>query len=202
MPFVYLIETNNQTVLSQTIRQFSRYPYNHLSIALDSSLSDVYSFGRQQPNNPLMAGFTKENFSHPFYRQSQGRVHTLSVTEAEWQTIHKLLRSFESESYDWHYNLLGLLPAYFRYSWERSNHLFCSEFVATLLQSAGILSSHNCPNLMHPRDVIEAVQPTCVYDGQLQQYPELIRATADFKLSSRPYLRPIRLVYQQLSQRV
>lgn len=200
MPFVYLIETNNQTVLSQGIRLFSLYPYNHLSIAMDASLSSVYSFGRRQPHNPLIAGFAKEDFSHPFYRHSKGRVYALSVTEEEWQKIDVYLQSFESHPLDWHYNLLGLLPAYFQYSWERSDHFFCSEFVATLLQYAGILSPFDHPNLMHPRDVIEAVHPTCVYEGLLQQYPELIPVTSTLYASSRRYPRPMRFVYRQFFQ--
>ncbi|MFO8069169.1 MAG: hypothetical protein R6U02_04165, partial [Alkalibacterium sp.] len=199
MPIIYLIETNNQTVLSQSIRLFSRYPYNHLSIALDASLSEVYSFGRRQPSNPLMAGFTKEDFSHSFYKESSGRVYTLQVSDQEWQVVQTHLQSFEANPLDWHYNLLGLLPAYFQYSWERPDHFFCSEFVATLLQSANVMSPFNRPNLMHPRDVIEAVHSTCVYDGQLQQYPGLIQAISEPHKSNRRYLRPIRFVYRQLN---
>ncbi|WP_423189373.1 hypothetical protein ACO1PF_00175 [Alkalibacterium sp. f15] len=197
MPIVYLIETNNQTVLSQGIRLFSRYPYNHLSISLDASLSEVYSFGRRQPINPLMAGFAKEDFSHPFYKESSGRVYALQVSDQEWQIIHTHLQSFELNPFDWHYNLLGLLPAYFQYSWERPDHFFCSEFVATLLQSAGVLSPYNRPNLMHPRDVIESVHSICVYDGHLQLYPGLIQAISSTPPSERRYFRPIQYVYRQ-----
>lgn len=199
MPNVFLIETNNPTVLSQGIRLFSKYPYNHLSIALEASLTKVYSFGRRQPNNPLIAGFAEEDFSHPFYSQSIGRVYALAVTEEEWQTIALHLKSFEKNPLDWHYNLLGLVPAYFHYSWDRSDHFFCSEFVATLLQSAGIMYPYLRPNLMHPRDVIEAVQPICVYDGHLQHYPELIGIHSHVIPSRHRYLKPIRSVYRQLN---
>ncbi|GEK89336.1 hypothetical protein SAMN04488100_11123 [Alkalibacterium putridalgicola] len=199
MPNIFLIETKNSTVLSQGIRLFSKYPYNHLSIALDASLSSVYSFGRRQPNNPLIAGFAKEDFSHAFYSQSLGRVHALSVTEEEWQKIALHLKFFETYPLDWHYNLLGLVPAYFHYSWERSGHFFCSEFVATLLQSAGILSPYMHPSLMHPKDVVEAVHPVCIYDGHLQKYPELIQTMSTSEFSRRRYLRPIRSVYRQFT---
>ncbi|MDZ7835791.1 MAG: hypothetical protein U5K84_11205 [Alkalibacterium sp.] len=87
--------------------------------------------------------------------------------------------SFRHSPLDWHYNLIGMVPAYFNYSWERSDHFFCSEFIATLLQVAGILSPYDRPNLMHPRDVIEAVHPICVYDGPLQQYPKLIHQISE-----------------------
>ncbi|SFC40971.1 hypothetical protein SAMN04488102_10676 [Alkalibacterium subtropicum] len=199
MPIVYLIETKNQTVLSHGIRLFSKQPYNHLSIALEASLSRVYSFGRRHPSNPLIAGFAREDFSHPFYSQSLGRVYALSVSDEEWQTIALQLDFFETHPLDWHYNLLGLVPAYFHYSWERSDHFFCSEFVATLLQAAGILSPYMQPNLMHPRDVIDAVHPVCIYDGHLQEYPELSKATVTAAVSSWRYLRPIRSVYRQFT---
>lgn len=187
MPTIYLIETKNPTVLSHGIRLFCKYPYNHLSIALDASLSRVYSFGRRQPSNPLIAGFAQEDFSHPFYSQSQGRVYALEVTQKEWESIELQLASFELHALEWHYNLIGLVPAYFRYPWERSDHFFCSEFVASLLQTAGILSPYIRPNLMHPRDVIEAVHPHCVYDGQLHHYPELIHTPVHPTPSIRRY---------------
>ncbi|MDZ7835792.1 MAG: hypothetical protein U5K84_11210 [Alkalibacterium sp.] len=66
MPIIYLIETKNNTVLSHGIRLLSKYPYNHLSISLDASLSTVYSFGRRQPHNPLAAGFTERISAIPF----------------------------------------------------------------------------------------------------------------------------------------
>ncbi|WP_368646294.1 hypothetical protein AB4027_05285 [Alkalibacterium putridalgicola] len=200
MPIVYLIETKNHTVLSHGIRMFSKYPFNHLSISLDATLSEVYSFGRQQPLNPLMAGFAKEDFSHPFYKDSFGRVYALTVSEEEWITIQMELHTFESDALDWHYNLLGLVPAYFHYSWDRPDHFFCSEFIATLLQTAGILSPDCRPSLMHPKDVIAAVYPTCVYDGKLQQYPELVHPFLSHTYpDSRRYLKPIRYVYRQLN---
>jgi len=199
MPIIYLIETKNNTVLSHGIRLLSKYPYNHLSISLDASLSTVYSFGRRQPHNPLAAGFTKENFSHPFFRHSAGRIYALTVTEEEWQTISMQLKAFDTHPLNWHYNLLGMVPAYFNYSWERSDHFFCSEFIATLLQVAGILSPYDRPNLMHPRDVIEAVHPTCMYDGLLQQYPKLIHQMSEPAQSHRRYLKPIRSVYRQFT---
>lgn len=188
MPIIYLIESKNHTVLSQGIRFFSRYPYNHMSISLDASLSSVYSFGRRQPNNPLLAGFAREDFNHPFYRHSLGRVYALTVTDEEYDIISTHLHAFESSPLDWHYNLLGLLPAYFQYPWERSDHFFCSEFVATLLQAAGVLSPYEQPSLMHPRDVIAAVHPVCIYDGLLQLYPELVHVTPQYRQRNLSYL--------------
>lgn len=202
MPIIYLIETNNHTALSQSIRFFSRYPYNHLSISLDPSLSEVYSFGRREPLNPLMAGFAKEDFSHPFYKDSVGRVYALQANFQEYEIIENQLHSFSLNPLAWHYNLLGLLPAYFQYSWDRSDHFFCSEFVATLLKSAGILSPLTRPSLMHPKDVIEAVHPSCIYDGRLQQYPELIKMAPHTSPVNRNWrdFNPIQYVYKQVGR--
>lgn len=36
-------------------------PLNHVSIALDRELTEVYSFGRKQPDNPFIGGFVKED---------------------------------------------------------------------------------------------------------------------------------------------
>lgn len=173
VPCVYLIESSNATVLSRTIRLFSNYPFNHLSISLDESLSEVYSFGRKQPNNPLIGGFVQEDFQHPFYTNTEVRVYALEMTKSEWAALCRYLEIFKNDPSVWRYNFLGLIPAYFNISWTREHHYFCSQFVATLFKEVNLAPSMLRPECAHPKDVIEALQPLLVYEGRLWDYAKL-----------------------------
>lgn len=173
MPRVYLIESSNATVLNRTIRLFSHYPFNHLSISLDESLSEVYSFGRKKPNNPLVGGFVREDFHHPFYSNTDVRVHVLEIAQDEWAALCDYLEVFQKDSEVWRYNFLGLLPAYFNISWTREHHYFCSEFVATLFKEVDLIPDALHPERAHPKDVIEALQPLLLYEGKLWDYKNL-----------------------------
>lgn len=175
MSFVYLIESNNPTVLSQAIGAFSHYPYNHLSISLDRSLTEVYSFGRMKPNNPLNGGFVQEDYTHPFYSHSKVRVYAIEVSDEQLDQLKQRITTFEEAADEWRYNFLGLFPAYVKVSWTRDHHYFCSQFVASLLKEADILSHDFNPNISHPKDVIEGIQPTLIYEGALWEYPTLAK---------------------------
>lgn len=184
MPTLYLIEMNNPTLLSRAIKVFSRYPYNHLSIALDETLIPAYSFGRKHPNTPLVGGFVQEDYTHDFYQHSKVRLYTLEVSSDQWESLISHLNEFESNSDKWRYNFLGLVPAFLHQSWSRDHHFFCSQFVATLLKKAAILPAETCPDVLHPRDVIDLTHPVLVYEGALWNIPVVAkrRHTAEHQI--------------------
>ncbi|GJM70960.1 hypothetical protein HMSSN036_31760 [Paenibacillus macerans] len=58
---VYILLTNTGTLFTRVIKGYTGAPYNHASISFDRELSELYSFGRKNPNNPLNGGFVKED---------------------------------------------------------------------------------------------------------------------------------------------
>ena len=63
MQKIYIITTYTGTALSYLIRNISKTPYAHVSIALNKDLRPMYSFGRLNPKTPLFAGFVEENIN-------------------------------------------------------------------------------------------------------------------------------------------
>lgn len=51
---IYVLLTNTGTLFSKTIRWYTKNMLNHASIAFDSDLNEVYSFGRKNPSNPFL----------------------------------------------------------------------------------------------------------------------------------------------------
>lgn len=54
---IYIVLTKTGTLLSKAIGMYTGKEMNHASIAFDEGLSEMYSFGRRQLNNPLSGGF-------------------------------------------------------------------------------------------------------------------------------------------------
>lgn len=49
---VFILLTNTGTLFTKVIQGYTRAPYNHASISFNRELSELYSFGRKNPNNP------------------------------------------------------------------------------------------------------------------------------------------------------
>ena len=60
MKKIYIILTVTGTWLSRLIKMYTKDEFSHVSIALDSKLNEMYSFGRLKPYNPFIAGFVHE----------------------------------------------------------------------------------------------------------------------------------------------
>ena len=63
MKKIYIVTTFTGTLLSCLIRNISKTPYAHVSIALNEYLRPMYSFGRLNPKTPIFAGFVEENIN-------------------------------------------------------------------------------------------------------------------------------------------
>lgn len=48
---IYLLLTDTGSILTRTIKLFTRKKYNHISLAFDAVLEDTFSFGRKKANN-------------------------------------------------------------------------------------------------------------------------------------------------------
>lgn len=49
---IYILLTHSGSLLSKCINIYTKEPYTHVSIALDTNLKELYSFGRLNPTIP------------------------------------------------------------------------------------------------------------------------------------------------------
>lgn len=167
---VYIILSNTGTLLSKTIKLYTKAPYNHTSIGFDPELRELYSFGRKNPNNPLFAGFVKENLRHEFFRNTTCCIYKLSISNNEYLSMRHLIDEFEVETDKYRYNLVGLLGVMFNYPINRDYHYFCSQFVATLLEESGSYSFGKDLGLVKPSDFHYLKNSALVYEGTFSDY--------------------------------
>lgn len=167
---IFLVYSANKSLLSRAIQCYTKETYNHVSIALDKSLANTYSFGRKKISNPLIGGFVKEDFWDPFFLTSECAIYSLDVSLEEYSQIIKTLNYFEKNKEFFKYNLLGLVALSLEYPLERENAFFCSEFIATLLTESNTVDFNKKIQFITPQDLLSLSRLEKVFEGQVVDY--------------------------------
>ena len=171
---VYLIFTDTKTNLGKLIKRFTKHPYSHVSISFSRDLSEVYSFGRKNIDNPFGGGFVKEDMRNQFFQRAQCAVFSCTVTEREYKLMKAYAQKVEETQDNYKYNFLGLFGVLFERTIERESAFFCSQFVATIFNSGGRSIVNKKPSLISPKDIYSWDELTYTYSGTLKSYPYLI----------------------------
>lgn len=167
---IYIILSDTGSLLSKTIKLYTKAPYNHTSIGFDVKLNELYSFGRKNPNNPLFAGFVKENITHDFFRNAKCCIYKITINYNQYLLIKQMLEDFKTKEKRYKYNLIGLLGVMFNYPVKRNYHYFCSQFVATLLHKSGTCIFYKDTGLVKPSDFHCIKNATLIYEGTFIDY--------------------------------
>lgn len=169
---IYILLTDTGTWLSQMIKMYTREPLNHVSIAFDRELTEVYSFGRKDPANPFIGGFVREQIYGSLIRSSQRptlcALYKITVTQDVYDRIRRRIRMIEQHKDEYRYNLIGLLGIVFRVRIERENAYFCSQFVASVLQYSGCDLFQKQSEWVTPEDFRQCARLQLVYKGDLK----------------------------------
>ncbi|WP_244865242.1 C40 family peptidase [Xylanibacillus composti] len=182
--YMYVLFTNTGTWFTRLIRLYTRQELNHVSICLDRSLSEVYSFGRKRPNNPFIGGFVKEDLQSSLFEQADCAIYRCPVNRKQYAKAKATLRQFERRSACFRYNLLGLIGVMLNKPIRRKCAYFCSQFVATIFERLDHPLTTKCAALASPCDLEQSDKLECVYRGSLQEAQTLLGST---KLSEAPY---------------
>lgn len=166
---LYIVLTNTGTVLANIISYCTKEHLSHVSIAFDSNLSEVYSFGRKYQRNPFIGGFIREDFGGPLFHHSQCAIYRMRVSQQTYDSIRSQIDHFVNYAGRYHYNFLGMIAVYFNIAWQRNNHYFCSQFVSSVLNNANLELFHKETTLVTPGDFHNA-QLELIYRGRLRSY--------------------------------
>lgn len=170
---VFILLTNTGTLFTKVIQGYTRAPYNHASISFNRELSELYSFGRKNPNNPLNGGFVKEDLktgTFSKYPNTTCVIYELQVSERDIAKMKRVLQAFIRKDKKYFYNILGVLGIALKEPIEFSNSYFCSQFVAEILQRSGVRLWDKLPALVTPDDFRQSEHLQLVYEGKLSEY--------------------------------
>ncbi|WNS42383.1 hypothetical protein [Paenibacillus sp. MMS20-IR301] len=170
---VYILLTNTGTLFTRLIQGYTKAPYNHASISFNRELSELYSFGRKHPANPLNGGFVREDIHTGTYSKYPGTtcvIYELKVTVREVEKMKRVLQVFIRSRQKYLYNILGVIGIALKEPVEFSNSYFCSQFVAEILERSGIRLWNKLPALVTPDDFRQSERLQLIYYGKLSDY--------------------------------
>lgn len=173
---LYVLLTDTGTMLNRLIKMYTKDQYNHVSIAFDSELNEVFSFGRKKMNNPIIGGFVRENVDHLLFSNANCVVYELDCDNpVTYWRVRQYIRQFELNQENYRYNLLGLLGVMFHINIERDDAFFCSQFVASIFEYSGIpLFSKPCV-FVTPGDFAMSPALRLLYSGRLGDYRTIMK---------------------------
>ncbi|MGM8211491.1 hypothetical protein ACLIBH_01730 [Virgibacillus sp. W0430] len=167
---IYFVFTNTGTYLSRLINLYTRQPLNHVSIAFDDQLNEMYSFGRKNPNNPFSGGFVREDTKSSFLQNASCAIYSYSLTQAEFDNIVLKTKEIEAKKDIYKYNFLGLIGFVLQIEFDRKHALFCSQFVATVLSNANSFRFPKPECFVTPTDIRNHIGMQLIYHGRLGDY--------------------------------
>ncbi len=173
---IYILLSDTGTLLTNVIKRYTKAPYNHASIAFHPDLSEVYSFGRKEPGNPWIGGFVKENINCGLYKlkpDTTCAVYSLTVSNDAYHKMLICIQDFERNKNDYKYNFIGLFGVALNMTIDRSHAYFCSQFVATVLNSGGIEIVDKPACFTTPNDFRDIPIFTLEFEGELRYYNPL-----------------------------
>ncbi|MGL5316557.1 MAG: hypothetical protein ACRC92_25090 [Peptostreptococcaceae bacterium] len=173
MKKIYVITTYTGTVLSYMIRNFSKTPYAHVSIALNEDLRPMYSFGRLNPKTPIFAGFVEENINEGLYAIRQNtmcRVYSLEVTDSQYEKLKENIDKVSSHRTEYDYDVRGLVRLSINKPRQKDYKYVCSNFVADMLVKSNINILEKPSHEVRPNDFYDLDKFTLEYEGLLSKY--------------------------------
>ncbi|GLX66268.1 hypothetical protein [Paenibacillus glycanilyticus] len=166
---VYVVLTDTGTLFTRTIKWFTKDQLNHASIAFDSGLNEVYSFGRKNPQNPFFAGFVKENMRGQLFAEATCALYRCRMQPAAYTKMRSVIAEMEHNRELYRYNLIGVIGLLFNTQLiKREYAYFCSEFVASVFEKSGVELVNKSSFLVTPGDLENTPKLELVYEGRLQ----------------------------------
>ena len=172
MKNIYILLSRPNSFVSRLIAFFSCTEYSHVSMAYDSELHSLCSFARKY-HFPLPGGLVTENENGVLrkpLRNAKCVILSASVPENMFETFRSRIDTMLLNRDKYHYSLRGLFFCSLGIETHREYYYFCSQFVAEMLNCAGVRGIPKPPTLMKPLDFLEIPNLDCVYNGVLCEY--------------------------------
>jgi hypothetical protein len=170
--YIYLVFTKTGTWLSKLIYIFSNIKYAHTSISFDNSFTQMYSFGRINPDNPFSGGFVEENLYEGVYKKftkCECMIYRVKVTEEQYDSLREQVNKFAIERNNLKYNFLGLFGVLLNKPLGRKKHYFCSQFVSEILLESNVFHCEKSPELIKTNELFSIKNKEIIYEGFLME---------------------------------
>lgn len=177
---VYVLCVHTGTLLANAIKKATGSHFSHCTISFDSSLKNMYSFGRKTRLTELSNGsFVKESIHNPPYT-NEGVTYALyciPVTSSQLAAMKKRLEYFVKNKTKFKYDFAGLFKNFFGIADNPEQRWFCSRFVADIINAGtepGQKPMIREPSLMRPEDFLYTNYALYVTSGLIKDYDQIL----------------------------
>lgn len=167
---IYIILTHTGTVLSRLVKIYTHKEYSHVSIALDSNLNKMYSFGRLNAYNPFIGGFVHEGLDHGTFKRfkkTKTKIYALEIDEEQYKKLEEIIEYIKLRKDSYSFNFLGLVAVSLKIRIRRKRSFYCAEFLKYLFEQTRI---SYLPEIVKPEDFEKINGIKEVYKGFLLEY--------------------------------
>ena len=176
---VYVLCVHTGTLLANAIKKVTNSHFSHCTIGFDSSLKNMYSFGRKVKMTELSNGsFVKESIKNPPYT-NEGVTYALyciPVTADQITAMKKRLEYFAKNKTKFRYDFGGLIKNYFGIADNPEQSWFCSRFVADIINAGSEPGKPMIrePSLMRPEDFLYTNFAQYITSGLIKDYDPVL----------------------------
>ena len=176
---VYVLCVHTGTLLANAIKKVTNSHFSHCTIGFDSSLKNMYSFGRKVKMTEISNGsFVKESIKNPPYT-NEGVTYALyciPVTADQIAAMKKRLEYFAKNKTKFRYDFGGLIKNYFGIADNPEQSWFCSRFVADIINAGSEPGKPMIrePSLMRPEDFLYTNFAQYITSGLIKDYDPVL----------------------------
>lgn len=154
---VFILLTDTNTRFAKVSKLITKDPYNHVSIAFDADLENIYTYALRNVNG-LKGGLKKETLD--VLKGSRYSLYEMPVTEEVYDKVVNKVLEMEKDIVGTGYNHLSLINAVFRkeiFNSEIGSRMICSQFIVEVLKEVGVeLFADKASSTIRPYDFVRS----------------------------------------------
>ncbi len=137
---IYVIFSSTPYKIGKAIRIITGEKYNHVSIALDPELTQMYSFARRYYKTPFYGGFVKESLSryHINNKHATVKICKIPVTPEQYENLCRRMKRMLEKRDIYLYNHISILGTVIKKTIRIKGAYTCTEFCVMILNNLGI----------------------------------------------------------------
>lgn len=170
--YLYVLFSATPYRMGQMIRMVTGESYNHVAIATEEDLRDLYSFSRRYYTTPFYGGFVSE---HPSRYHRDGvpanvRLYRLPLTNRQWELLQELLGKMRRRADRYLYNHLSALAAPLHIKVRVRDAFTCVEFTVKVLNTLGF--DFDPKKFYTVGDIADRLGSYHIYSGEFPTHAE------------------------------
>ncbi len=191
---IFIVLIRAHTGLGSIARLFTRYPYTHVALSLDRSLTDFVSYSRRYHSFPFDAGFTHEYrdyYAFGTHKDVKIKVFRLCPDDAHMQEIRRFLAQCESDREEI-FNLYAMMTMPLLHGLPIDKAHNCMSFAAKIAELSGTVQlTKPCERCSIP-ELDAMLSPYLYFEGMLPR-----QSSAGYKRYMRPFA-PVKFLTDML----